>query len=148
MRISDWSSDVCSSDLLDIVANYRHASFGKAPPPLRIAGNEHGHGIDEGHSGPQCAFSENFRRLLTADRQIIHKDFRPCLVQMPNDIVGRWLWQVAGLEPAITRHLRHISGIPVKHRRSEAHTSELHSLMRISYAVFCLTKQTNKQPIT
>src|SRR3546814_3673493 len=28
--------------------------------------------------------------------------------------------------------------------RSEEHTSELQSLMRISYAVFCLTKQTNK----
>src|SRR3546814_7727803 len=127
MRISDWSSDVCSSDLLDIVANYRHASFGKAPPPLRIAGNEHGHGIDEGHSGPQCAFSEKFRRLLTADRQIIHKDFRPCLVQMPNDIVGRWLWQVGGLEPAL--------------RRSEEHKSELQSLMRISDCVFCLKKK-------
>src|SRR3546814_7420994 len=29
-------------------------------------------------------------------------------------------------------------------RRSEEHTSELQSLMRISYAVFCLKKQTNK----
>src|SRR3546814_8700404 len=29
--------------------------------------------------------------------------------------------------------------------RSEEHTSELQSLMRISYAVFCLTKKTNKQ---
>src|SRR3546814_1796468 len=29
--------------------------------------------------------------------------------------------------------------------RSEAHTSELQSLMRISYAVFCLTKKMNKQ---
>src|SRR3546814_15879687 len=84
-----------------------------------VAGNEHGHGIDEGHTGPQRAFSEKFCRLLTADRQIIHKDFRPCLVQMPNDIVGSWLWQVGGLEPSIRRHLRHMSGIPVKHRLSE-----------------------------
>src|SRR3546814_7443057 len=30
----------------------------------------------------------------------------------------------------------------VRHRRSEAHTSELQSLMRISYAVFCLKKKT------
>src|SRR3546814_2552958 len=30
-------------------------------------------------------------------------------------------------------------------RRSEEHTSELQSLMRISYAVFCLKKKTNKQ---
>src|SRR3546814_7211757 len=32
--------------------------------------------------------------------------------------------------------------------RSEEHTSELQSLMRISYAVFCLTKQTNTTIIT
>src|SRR3546814_1010199 len=31
------------------------------------------------------------------------------------------------------------------HRRSEEHTSELQSLMRISYAVFCLKKKTNTQ---
>src|SRR3546814_4445626 len=30
-------------------------------------------------------------------------------------------------------------------KRSEEHTSELQSLMRISYAVFCLKKKTNKQ---
>src|SRR3546814_9440651 len=31
-----------------------------------------------------------------------------------------------------------------RHARSEEHTSELQSLMRISYAVFCLKKQTKK----
>src|SRR3546814_10350615 len=34
------------------------------------------------------------------------------------------------------------------HERSEEHTSELQSLMRISYAVFCLKKKNNKQKIT
>src|SRR3546814_10518376 len=33
-------------------------------------------------------------------------------------------------------------------RRSEEHTSELQSLLRISYAVFCLTKNTNEHLIT
>src|SRR3546814_4608018 len=33
-----------------------------------------------------------------------------------------------------------------KHRRSEEHTSELQSLMRISYAVFCLKKKTTIRP--
>src|SRR3546814_2341912 len=33
----------------------------------------------------------------------------------------------------------------VDHDRSEEHTSELQSLMRISYAVFCLKKKTNKE---
>src|SRR3546814_3283931 len=35
-----------------------------------------------------------------------------------------------------------------KRNRSEEHTSELQSLMRISYAVFCLTKKTTKQHTT
>src|SRR3546814_18600645 len=42
---------------------------------------------------------------------------------MPNDIIGRWLWQVGGLEPAIRRHLRHMSGITVKHRSHLHHCS-------------------------
>src|SRR3546814_2174631 len=42
---------------------------------------------------------------------------------------------------ALRKHAR-----PVHARRSEEHTSELQSLMRISYAVFCLKKKTN-QPI-
>src|SRR3546814_7241899 len=38
------------------------------------------------------------------------------------------------------------TGLPVNHIRSEEHTSELQSLMRISYAVFCLKKnKKNKQ---
>src|SRR3546814_7233127 len=45
---------------------------------------------------------------------------------------------------SLTRHLRETSGIPVILLRSEEHTSELQSLMRISYAVFCLKKK-NKQ---
>src|SRR3546814_3647406 len=36
----------------------------------------------------------------------------------------------------------HLIGVD-RHRRSEEHTSELQSLMRISYAVFCLTKKIN-----
>src|SRR3546814_3355682 len=37
---------------------------------------------------------------------------------------------------------------PAPHRRSEEHTSELQSLMRISYAVFCLKKKKNKEKKT
>src|SRR3546814_14378991 len=39
------------------------------------------------------------------------------------------------------RRLDRVKGLPP--RRSEEHTSELQSLMRISYAVFCLQKKTN-----
>src|SRR3546814_7273888 len=41
------------------------------------------------------------------------------------------------------RHLRHLHGVELVLRRSEEHTSELQSLMRISYAVFCLKKKPN-----
>src|SRR3546814_3403499 len=49
----------------------------------------------------------------------------------------------------IARRTRHVSGLPVAEgaaggNRSEEHTSELQSLMRISYAVFCLKKKTDK----
>src|SRR3546814_7156698 len=37
------------------------------------------------------------------------------------------------------------AAVGADHRRSEEHTSELQSLMRISYAVFCLKKKKNKQ---
>src|SRR3546814_954579 len=41
-----------------------------------------------------------------------------------------------------------VGGIPFRSRRSEEHTSELQSLMRISYAVFCLKKTTNTIKLT
>src|SRR3546814_6628720 len=43
-------------------------------------------------------------------------------------LFGAWLWYARGPEPGMQY-------------RSEEHTSELQSLMRISYAVFCLTKK-------
>src|SRR3546814_3183277 len=49
------------------------------------------------------------------------------------------------------RQLEELLGVPLFHRtrkRSEEHTSELQSLMRISYAVFCLKKKNNQIYIT
>src|SRR3546814_5657374 len=47
-------------------------------------------------------------------------------------------------EPIVIQHLIHgtMRGQGMKQSRSEEHTSELQSLMRISYAVFCLKKKT------
>src|SRR3546814_3333337 len=52
-------------------------------------------------------------------------------------------WRTAGIRPQ-ERHaaIRHRPGKPL---RSEEHTSELQSLMRISYAVFCLKKKIKKE---
>src|SRR3546814_2478036 len=45
------------------------------------------------------------------------------------------------------RHRREHELFPLPALRSEEHTSELQSLMRISYAVFCLKKKTNTEKI-
>src|SRR3546814_2562525 len=45
-------------------------------------------------------------------------------------------------------NLRQLLAKPRRERRSEEHTSELQSLMRISYAVICLKKKKNKKPST
>src|SRR3546814_6163422 len=47
----------------------------------------------------------------------------------------------AGIESWLVERYPTTSPAPKAHYRSEEHTSELQSLMRISYAVFCLTKQ-------
>src|SRR3546814_2113692 len=107
MRISDWSSDVCSSDLPRVAGP-------PAPRPARRAGQ---------------------RRL--ARRQ--------------PSALGRHLRQVdRGVRGAAAARVDRGGGaqgdvVPgVDPWRSEEHTSELQSLMRISYAVFCLKKKTTK----
>src|SRR3546814_9587350 len=103
MRISDGSSDVCSSDL----------QFGAAPGDLAVGGR-----------------FRYFRMASVHERQQLFRRIDPFALARQ---------QV---------HLRHqresISDIPIylpAFRRSEEHTSELQSLMRISYAVFCLKKK-------
>src|SRR3546814_4151761 len=71
-----------------------------------------------------------------------------CLGHLP---IGRFMCGLHGRHNAMRPKARQIGGIndlpmfdtpaPV---RSEEHTSELQSLMRISYAVFCLKKKKNK----
>src|SRR3546814_7128353 len=91
MRISDWSSDVCSSDLA------RH--------PCDAAG------------------AEQHQRCGQADEHAAGKAV-----------------QRLGVGKAGEYHSTSTGSL----RRSEEHTSELQSLMRISYAVFCLKKKKTK----
>src|SRR3546814_10175662 len=113
MRISDWSSDVCSSDL-----GYRFERHGGL---YRIAqGQGHRTWVQRKHS-PGL---EHFWGLYLSGCQ----DYR------------WWLhFPGSGREWRCARN--HGSGSFRQHRRSEEHTSELQSLMRISYAVFCLNKK-------
>src|SRR3546814_10547030 len=66
---------------------------------------------------------------------------------------GAQVWELVSPQPLRTRRAMHVLGrvefpvIQIQHdpqgQRSEEHTSELQSLMRISYAVFCLKKKTH-----
>src|SRR3546814_3416014 len=124
MRISDWSSDVCSSDLAC-------AASGTTTLLVPVLG-----GVIEGELGLD---GTSIRNLLLDSLGPV---FIVCGV-LPASPGTRCQLddQIAGLLPAEVTSL----GLPptiVGGVRSEEHTSELQSLMRISYAVFCLKKKT------
>src|SRR3546814_5638411 len=133
MRISDWSSDVCSSDLdqmldrqaiQDVVAYVRSLS----DPSVAEGGN-----ADAVAAGAEV-FAENCAAC--------HGDDGHGSTELgaPNLADGFWIY--GGDRQSIYRTVyRGRRGhMPA---RSEEHTSELQSLMRISYAVFCLQKKQN-----
>src|SRR3546814_4475507 len=132
MRISDWSSDVCSSDLLPEFAVSPVAVDAFADRPFfvdRLAGLA-GHALapcphPRAISGARCV---RIGPVLGVRWRAIHLNV---LAVRPFDGIG-------GGEAAVGEvALRQ----PAEPARSEAHTSELQSLMRISYAVFCLKKK-------
>src|SRR3546814_1286052 len=121
MRISDWSSDVCSSDLC--VGRLQQTVLGGATCGLSA---KHGfQGLTTGVVG--CRPSSR-ARLGWNKREV------------------RW-----DNERSSARNGEFVRSVPVEYtparttggkaERSEEHTSELQSLMRISYAVFCLKKK-------
>src|SRR3546814_7585839 len=77
---------------------------------------------------------------------------RPCREQKPEvscqfSPLMSWTMQLPGQvrSDGMTRPTPLPERVGAKHSRSEEHTSELQSLMRISYAVFCLKKKTNEK---
>src|SRR3546814_5688639 len=119
MRISDWSSDVCSSDLLD------HDAL--APGQIRIDRRDQRGQL---HADQDLAEEPLFGGF--EDRQ--RSGLRAAVV----GVVGETVRHPGGIERG--------AHIGVDDRRSEEHTSELQSLMRISYAVFCLKKKKKIHP--
>src|SRR3546814_1740866 len=117
MRISDWSSDVCSSDLLARLAarvEPKHPwtrllegsvalERGDADAALVLLSQA----ADEAPDDAQIRYALGFAHLKKGHLAFAEQAFRGALEKMP---------------------------------RSEEHTSELQSLMRLSYAVFCLQK--------
>src|SRR3546814_4995963 len=123
MRISDWSSDVCSSDL---VAE-------RGPPRLaEIAAPARG---DRAVEDLQRQRLE--RQHLVFQHQLRRQHHRAQLALF--DVAAHRRVAAGAVGVQLQRQRR---GTRL---RSEEHTSELQSLMRISYAVFCLKKKnTNK----
>src|SRR3546814_9126489 len=127
MRISDWSSDVCSSDLVDRSGRLLHLIEGFVPEAEWLGDGET---LTYLHS---CV-STNRQRVRVPETPVY---LDALLTDQP--LVG-------GLTPRLgEHHLRTltITGFPTATwpGRSEEHTSELQSLMRISSAVFCLKKK-------
>src|SRR3546814_5552613 len=114
MRISDWSSDVCSSDLPDQLALQGAEMLRQAAAPGR--GDKVARLVDAAQARGLPAPDQAGVSSQAARQQL--RDHRGLAVR-------------AGRE-----HHRFV--LPPHGRRSEEHTSELQSLMRISYAVFCL----------
>src|SRR3546814_3181905 len=110
MRISDWSSDVCSSDLL------RRAETACVHATRIVEGRQPvldvGLGGDRLQPVARRARHPGITRLAREPRQQLHRE--------------------------ITLRTHFLDAIFI---RSEEHTSELQSLMRSSYAVFCLKKK-------
>src|SRR3546814_8475650 len=86
--------------------------------------------VDQARSAPVRAQARNCQR-----RQPTNRRKRPCVATV---ISSR------RYPPAATKRLSTMQRRYVPTCRSEEHTSELKSLMRISYAVFCLKKKQNK----
>src|SRR3546814_5021727 len=116
MRISDWSSDVCSSDLVAGPQRLRgdaHGAVGVRGPAVRELPVDAAGPVRTGL--PQAEGRRPARGTVTAGAG---KTDRPRPVQRARDQCNAR-----------------------RRARSEEHTSELQSLMRISYAVFCLKKK-------
>src|SRR3546814_4013166 len=125
MRISDWSSDVCSSDLV-LLQHPRHFADLEVPGPGRY------HRSHLRRAARQEHLLE-IRQFLRPDRPFDH--FDAALARKPDHrLPGQ------AVEEAVGR--RRVEGAVL--HRSEEHTSELQSLMCISYAGFCLKQKNNK----
>src|SRR3546814_2104607 len=121
MRISDWSSDVCSSDL--IVAEGRTLKLSDVAE------------ITRGYEDP-ATFLVRHQGEPALELGVVMKD-RYNGLQLGEDLDRE--------AAAITADLpTGLSFTKITDQRSEEHTSELQSLMRHSYAVFCLKKKKNK----
>src|SRR3546814_991369 len=120
MRIRYWSLDVCSSDLAIIRA---HRQFQALSGWQRV----------EQLLRQPARFRSEQENVAVAKRAVI---VALCTARRERQPSRLWPRGTQGIERCMHADIRH---------RSEEHTSELQSLMHISYAVFCLKKKITKQ---
>src|SRR3546814_9792910 len=148
--MSDWSSDVCSSDLIGIADQLaerdRAIFYPSARPVARIGRRRRNHARREIASRVEDGPVDRERHalaLLILRIACLHAGRARPQAQFDVGIP---------VHPDINRPFGRddiaITGLDREGARSEEHTSELQSLMRISYAVFCLKKKNNKTPNT
>src|SRR3546814_8194290 len=113
MRISDWSSDVCSSDLKFSCRDCEKIT--QPPAPFHVT--------------PRGLFGPGFLAMLLFEKFGAHQPLNRQRDRYAREGVDLSLSTLADQVGTCTA------------ARSEEHTSELQSLMRISYAVFCLKKK-------
>src|SRR3546814_8631203 len=119
MRISDWSSDVCSSDLFGKVTNLTdYGSFVE---------------VEAGIEG----------LVHVSEMDWTNKNVDPRKVVTLGEEVEVMVLEIDEDRRRISLGMKQCRQNPWE-ERSEEHTSELQSLMRISYAVFCLKKKKQK----
>src|SRR3546814_1607542 len=118
MRISDWSSDVCSSDLF-------------------TGGRIIGDGIRDGRD-PQIVAGRGYDHNFVLDKGVTRQPEFAARLEDPKSGRVLELWTT---EPGVQVYTGNFLDGTLVGKRSEEHTSALQSLMRISYAVFCLTQK-------
>src|SRR3546814_4174679 len=155
MRISDWSSDVCSSDLglVDQAQRTVEVVDDRRQRLVELVRERRRHLADRHHPrGEQQLF---LLRLARVERLDALADVDRGQQRQRLAVVLRLAPVQRIPAPAVRR--AHFGGFGVVERavaqprqqllRSEEHTSELQSLMRISYAVFCLKKKKTRSQI-
>src|SRR3546814_6778680 len=121
MRISDWSSDVCSSDLLrEWNIDCRSIVF------------------------PRNQYDRRHLELCAAEGLSAFRGTETNWMYLPGNGAAQSLARRAAR--LADTYLPLSGSNAVEPCRSEEHTSELQSLMRLSYAVFCLKKKTQSTP--
>src|SRR3546814_10694537 len=126
MRISDWSSDVCSSDL-QVLESFAFREEIEQIQQMRDAG----------------IVSEDLARNLRIETENVHASRRPMATVDMRATTPELLCGFPVFKDLDDAELKRVA----KRLRSEEHTSELQSLMRISYAVFCLKKKKKQKTI-